>query len=616
MTPPNRQTFDAALQEAEALLRAGEPRQTLSRCAELLATYPDAVRALRVRARAFDALSNFQRASADYARVLEIVPGDVESMVSQALCLQDLRKPAEAVALARQALEFEPLNDEALRLVRESGEDAPDRGRLLRLRQKFEAGGVRKALAELRGLAEAALDRPDMRSLLAELLYRSGAPIEAAEACLRLLDDQPDCIVAHALLARIWQRSGAEALAADHQRELARFDPDFRDAARWLGDAAPLPPRDAPAWIEPRVLTAPVPAGEEVDAAEHAAYVDSLIPPTPLPSGEKLVFEPAEADDDHGDLGAVEPLNWEQAAVGDEDAGELPGWLRDLQPESGAGMAEETPVEEAPTQEAIARALGGGIADRQPLAEAPGVVLEASAPVEPPPAPLPPRRRGRKAKAAPAAVLVDDAEETRTPEPHPSALEPAVQSAIAPPESERRQIPADIAALADDAEPESDAEPAALPVSDGLEPLEWMPAGTIILPATPPPKRPPVRRPRPVPAAPASPPAPEAAEPPKRGKKEKEKRRRDIVEIDDDGLLELARLAVVEQDFDRAERHFADFIERGRRVDRALADLEEITQTRPQLWRYFELLGKLHTRKGRITEALTAYHRALDGMKR
>ena len=28
-------------------------------------------------------------------------------------------------------------------------------------------------------------------------------------------------------------------------------------------------------------------------------------------------------------------------------------------------------------------------------------------------------------------------------------------------------------------------------------------------------------------------------------------------------------------------------------IDRALADLEEITQTRPQLWRYFELLGKL-----------------------
>lgn len=626
MTPPNRQTFDAALQEAEASLRAGEPRQALSRCAELLASYPDAVRALRLRARAFEALSNFQRASADYARVLEIVPCDADSSVNLALSLQDLRRPAEALAIVRQALESEPLNDEALRLARESGDDTPDRGRLLRLRQKFDAGGVRKAVAELREIAEAALDRPDVLCLLAELLYRGGAPIAAAEVCQRLLDEQPDCLVAHALLVRIWQRNGAEVLAAEHQGELARLDPDCRETVRWLSDVAPLPTRDVPAWIEPQGVASPLPVVEHADAAEHVAYVDSLIAPPPLPSGEKLVFERAEADDDGSDVGAVEPLSWEQAEVGQADAGELPGWLRDLLPESPSELTEGAPADEAPTPEAVARALGGGIEDRQPTPAGPGVVMEAGVPEEPPPAPPSARRRSRKAKVAPTAPLVDDAE-TPPPEAVGAEQEPVIEAAMSPPSPRPPLVSPDIAVLADDAELEP--EVGLPPPASGtdLPPLEWLPAGSVTLPSMPqraPPKRPLVRRPKPAtvaeaPVASAPPPgapAPEAVAPPKRGKKSKHKRQRDIVEIDDDGLLELARLAVVEQDFDRAERYFADFIDRGRRVDRALADLEEITQTRPQLWRYFELLGKLHTRKGRIPEALAAYQRALDGMNR
>jgi hypothetical protein len=180
----------------------------------------------------------------------------------------------------------------------------------------------------------------------------------------------------------------------------------------------------------------------------------------------------------------------------------------------------------------------------------------------------------------------------------------------------------------------------AAPAHGEIAPLEWVPAGDAPPPTAPPaapPKRPTVKRSMPLPTpskgkpapAPAPPepvavapaePEPEPMAAPKRAKKDKKgkgkgKGKKDVVELDDDGLLELARISVVEQDFDRAERYFADFISRGRRVDRALADLEEITQTRPQLWRYFELLGKLHTRKGRVAEALAAYQRALERMR-
>ncbi|MEO6061794.1 MAG: tetratricopeptide repeat protein, partial [Thermoflexales bacterium] len=231
MTEPPRNTFDAALQDGEASLRSGEPRLTVARCSEVLASHPDSVRALRLRGRAFDALSNFQRAAADYLRVLDIAPLDIESMVSLALCQQDLRKGADALTMARQALEHEPMNDDALRLLRESGEEAPDRGRLAMLRQKYDAGAVRKVILEMRRLVEVLPDRPDVQTLLAEMHFRSGAPIAAAEACQRLLDDQPDCLPAHALLALVWQKAGAEVVASAHLREVERLDPDFREIA-------------------------------------------------------------------------------------------------------------------------------------------------------------------------------------------------------------------------------------------------------------------------------------------------------------------------------------------------------------------------------------------------
>ncbi len=674
MTELNRQTFDDAINEASASLIAAEPRLTVSRCGELLSAYPDAVRALRLRARAFDALSNFQRAAADYQRVLDIVPADIESMVSLALCQQDLRKPADALATARQALEHEPLNEDALRIARESGEDISERGRLSMLRQKFAAGAVRKTLLEIRRLADLPPDRPDIQAIQVEMLYRSGAVVAAGEACQRLIDDQPDCLPAHALLVLIWRKAGAEVLAAEHLREVERLDPDFREIGAWLGADAPAAPRDAPAWIELAVASAAsADAPAEADPADHAAYVDSLIAPAPLPAVEKLVFQPAVDEEERAEIVATEPLAWERAAAGEPDE-DLPDWLRDLQRRPEADVADGEPLDFEPPY-SIERALGGdrsAAQDTEPLDvdASPDVVMETSAPDETSPdLPVPVvrgRKGGRKAKAATPEVesagpqSAETAPEAIAPEPALGSERPA-EVAEANPGQAGAQTQADESSVAEvPAHPPVPAEAEALEIPDGLavrppapaaagvlEPLEWVPAESV--PASPArgpdpapaprkhsmpapiarkaPKAQPaasVAEPVEVTAPAASPePAPEspAAEPEPRkgkkgkGKKGKGKHRKDIVEVDDDGLLELARLAVVEQEFDRAERYFADFITRGRRVDRALADLEEITQTRPQLWRYFELLGKLHTRKGRVAEALTAYQKALERMR-
>jgi hypothetical protein len=411
-----------------------------------------------------------------------------------------------------------------------------------------------------------------------------------------------------------------------------------------------------PAWVETQASVA---AAQEPDEAEHAAYVDSLIAPVPLPAPEKLVFQRAE-DEDAAEIVSTEPLAWESAAG--EAADEvtepddpLPDWLRDLRemrPEGETADAEPFDIEPPPYS--IERALGGGIEEIGEGEGEPGVTMEAAADAAaiPPDLPAPPKpRKGRKPRPAARHAA---GENVISGSPPPAAQDGGVSTldesapVAAPPEpvaqtAEPQPAHEPVDAFVPELEPlegEDDALeiPAVVtaPAHGEITPLEWVPAGDAPPPAaTPsaPPKRPTVKRsmplptpskgkaaPAPAPPEPAAPaePEPEPKAAPKRAKKDKKgkgKGKKDVVELDDDGMLELARISVVEQDFDRAERYFADFITRGRRVDRALADLEEITQTRPQLWRYFELLGKLHTRKGRVAEALAAYQRALERMR-
>ncbi|MEO6063255.1 MAG: hypothetical protein ABIQ99_15070, partial [Thermoflexales bacterium] len=418
---------------------------------------------------------------------------------------------------------------------------------------------------------------------------------------------------------------------------------------------APAAPRDVPDWVETQTAS----AAPEPDEAEHAAYVDSLIAPAPLPAPEKLVFQRAE-DDDAAEIVSTEPLAWESAAgeaadeVNEPDD-PLPDWLRDLRemrPEGETADAEPFDIEPPPYS--IERALGGGIEAIGEAEGEPGVTMEAAtdAAAVPPDLPAPPKPpRGRKPRqAARENVTLGSSPPVADEDALPSLDEMAPAVSPSAPEAETAEPPpAPEPVIVPEPEPEpfegeDDAleipESVTAPAHGEIAPLEWVPAGDGPPPsATPvvPPKRPTPKRSMPLPtppkgkAAPVISPAepaavaPAAPEPvpvdaPKRAKKDKNgkgkgKGKKEVIELDDDGLLELARISVVEQDFDRAERYFADFITRGRRVDRALADLEEITQTRPQLWRYFELLGKLHTRKGRVADALAAYQRGLERMR-
>ena len=360
-------SLQAALFEALDAIRANYPEQGVSMCNELLTHYPDSVRVLRVRAQAYEGMQDWQHASEDYTRVLDTVPTDGNSMVRLARTMNKLGRIGEAQLIARQALDYVPADEDALALAQnvEDGEPnalkPPIPGRVLALRQQFEFGRAGKALASLRKFAAERPHRIDARVVLAELLWRSGARISAAELCQEILDELPDCLPAHTLLALIWKKVGAASVSEAHLRLLERLDPDHRETREWLGDLSPVAMTNIPAKpnaVPAHMAVAGARAGAGEDdrhnamftQAEHEDYMNDLLANAgPIAPDQSIDTEErdegADTDIDSDDLGDdddnnedqdqdilrnVAPLTWERESS-EGRANPKPWWLNQLE---------------------------------------------------------------------------------------------------------------------------------------------------------------------------------------------------------------------------------------------------------------------------------------------
>ncbi len=352
-------SLQTALFEALDAIRANYPEQGVSMCNELLTAYPDSVRVLRVRAQAYEGMQDWQHASEDYTRVLDAVPTDGNSMVRLARTMDKLGRVGEAQLIARQALDYVPADEDALALAQnvEDGEPnalkPPVPGRVLALRQQFDFGRAGKALESLRKFAAERPHRIDARVVLAELLWRSGARISAAELAQEILDELPDCLPAHTLLALMWKKVGAINVSEAHLRLLERLDPDHRETREWLGELSPVPLTNIPA--KPKAAMLPhqnIGEDESHNArftqAEHEDYLNDLLanagPIAPNHNtdiddgdGDSDTLVDNEADElddrDHDDddiLKNVTPLTWEKENVNDRPAAK-PWWLNSLE---------------------------------------------------------------------------------------------------------------------------------------------------------------------------------------------------------------------------------------------------------------------------------------------
>lgn len=344
MSDLNSLTLNAALNEAVEWLTAAEYAQAVARCDDLLSSYPDSVRVLSVRARALQALGETARAAQDYSRVLEITPADDQALSGLMRCQLRLNQRREAVITARQLLDYDAGHVDAVRLVREAIGDISAAGRVLRTRQRFAAGFVDQAIAEVRAMLNAAPDRTDLQVILAEMLWRAGLRVTTVELCQTILDTHPDCLNAHVLLCALWSQMGSTHMSALHLKAAARLDPDFRETAAWLGDRSPAPVQDVPALID--IARREAPAGYDEDEHDRSEWVDQLIASAAGSALDNVTSDEMAASADAGEvIFPPLPLDWQpdtdgavaqaEAAHSNTDGNQpLPGWLTNMREQS------------------------------------------------------------------------------------------------------------------------------------------------------------------------------------------------------------------------------------------------------------------------------------------
>jgi tetratricopeptide (TPR) repeat protein len=584
-------TLDAALSEVAVSVAAVNEEQAITRCNELIASYPDAVRVYRARAEAHERAGDTARAIDDYTRVLEIMPADYRAMIGLARCQLVADQAHEASVNARQALDYDPLNADAARMAKDNagGEAAVEaeatqeaaQGQVAVARAKFAAGMTNRALADLRRLTAASTDRTDLQAILAELLWRSGMKITTAELCQSILDAQPDCLNAHVILYAIWSRIGNNDLADVHARAVERLDPDYRETHAWLGEQSPFAVRDVPARVEPPAAP-DLDEGEQEQANEanndqdRSAWVDELIaaaaPVSAFTGLDANVAQNAadaevEVEPEYaGEVAGTTPLEWAPAEPGDGAEEDVPEWLTnlraqsaaprkadgqrisadspELQPRDGPPLAplewapsvgdEESELSASPAQEAAAQE-----ADHAADAVSPQVVNEP-APAEPAQAP------------SPIKVFAVEPETEATAAPVRAAPETAPEAALAPDADDEESTPA---------------------------------------------------------PAPEEPAAHSHVTHKKKGHKAKGHKGKS----GSDDTLTLAREAAESAQYDEAAEYYGGLISSGKKLNIILADLQRLTQAHPEARRFHALLGDVYTRKGDVNAALIAYHRAWSG---
>jgi tetratricopeptide (TPR) repeat protein len=374
ISPEIPATFQAALDDAMTAIRSAKPEQAVMICDSLLDAYPEAVRALRLRGQALEAMGDGVRAAQDYEKVLDISPTDTATALSYAKTLWRLGRKEEAALEAQHLLDVLPNDPDAQRIAAQAatlnvGDSPPPMGRLAAARAQFAVGRNQQALNGLRKLIAQSPDRLDTRLTLAEFLWQDGQRIQAADVCQQILDEQPDCLLAHALLAQVWR--GADGLRAVHVRAVNEADPDHYETEALLGTHELFEVADVPAAPQ---LTGF--ADEDVrdtsDDPDHDDYLNRLsgvdLDVGPISEGvtvsrAEMVGDANGEDDGGGDggggdgdggdddgvgtIGSYSPLDWERGAAQAEAptmapvTGERAAWLKALEEKFASAPQDE-----------------------------------------------------------------------------------------------------------------------------------------------------------------------------------------------------------------------------------------------------------------------------------
>ncbi len=472
------------LDELNRLLENESPTEVVSHCRYILQHFPQNVETYRLLGKALlqkghqEGVQEYLEEAAEvFLRVLSVLPNDPITHLGLSEIRErdgDLDRAIWHLERAYEQLPGNTLLQGALHdlYARRDGEDrVPDKVQLTRsglARQFANSNLYEQALIELRAAIEQDPQRTDLHVLLAEILWESGHPVEAAETAVQVLKKLPNNITANRIMASLWLDYERPTDAQMFLDRLEALDP--YEAARLIqpeGDA-PDPNRlarldyNAKATAE---LSAETPSWvhDLDDFGESAAMEDLFLAPSEAVSEEAGLPHGPDRIDTDAVFGMPYSAGEQDAWMGQPATGaELPDWFGGMNWDAGAEQAAPPSLDEWPLPEQAAIPGEPPAEDELPdwFAEMSGMLPDEQTPAESSGWPEPSAEADLQAASADWLLDADETGESEALPPWDAPLD----------DSTPVWTSRDPGAMAPDAFPPPDDE---APADDGLAP-DWL----------------------------------------------------------------------------------------------------------------------------------------------
>ncbi len=216
----------------EELIDQGQTDEALAHSRHVLESYPKHIDTYRLMAKAYLEARRHSEASDIFQRVLSSVPDDFVAHIGMSIIREESGDQDAAIWHMERAFEAQPSNravqDELRRLYGKREGYAPPKVRLTRgaLARMYAHGDLyNQAISELRSALGEDAERPDLQVLIAEMYFRTNRQTDAIDACSKLIEKYPYCLMANRIMAEILVNSNRQIEAHPYAERVGELDP-------------------------------------------------------------------------------------------------------------------------------------------------------------------------------------------------------------------------------------------------------------------------------------------------------------------------------------------------------------------------------------------------------
>ena len=222
------------LKEIETQVEQNQNDQAIAHCLNILKKYPNSVDTLRLLGQAYLEIKKLPESVDCFEKVIAIVPDDFVSQVAFSSIKEEERDLDSAIYHMELAFDSQPSNvivqEELKRLIGKRDGSAPEkislsRGALVRMYAKGEL--FQQAINEINSALSTNPERVDLKILLAEMLVKSNAPVQAVEICNQIIETLPFCLVPNQILYQIYLENGLSENSKSVLERLISINPYY-----------------------------------------------------------------------------------------------------------------------------------------------------------------------------------------------------------------------------------------------------------------------------------------------------------------------------------------------------------------------------------------------------